>query len=93
LEALLDKNACYGVRQALVLLGATAIPALTDALHSKDASRRREAAGVLGEMGATAAPAIPALRKALKDPNPDVRQAVDEALKAISQAPTMSRSR
>jgi 20S proteasome alpha/beta subunit len=42
--------------------------------------------GVLGQMGAAARSALPALRKALADPNPDVSQAAAAAVKAISEA-------
>ncbi len=45
---------------------------------------RRFAAEALGEMGPAATEAVPLLKTLLSDPRPDVRQAVAEALKGIS---------
>jgi HEAT repeat protein len=44
---------------------------------------RAEAARALGRMGPEAAVAVPALREALQDPDPKVRKAAAEALRAI----------
>src|SRR5262249_10297208 len=59
-------------RQALRGIGAKAVPALTKALES-DVVTARTAAGLLGELGKDAKPAVGALAKALTDRDVDLR--------------------
>ena len=58
---------------------------LVKVLDDKDAENRRGAAFVLGQLGGRARDALPALRKAQKDASPEVRQAADNAVKAIEK--------
>lgn len=58
------------------------VPDLTTVLSQDDIGLRGDTAELLGKIGNPAA--LPALRQALKDPNPDVREAVEEALDLLS---------
>src|SRR5262249_19615942 len=58
-------------------------PALLADLADKDPKVRRGAAEGLGKLGAAAREAVPALVKALKDPDEPVRDAAAAALQAI----------
>jgi HEAT repeat protein len=49
-------------------------------------SVRANAAGVLGSFGPAAKPAVPALARALRDPNLRVRELAGEALNRIGSA-------
>ena len=60
-----------------------AVEALAQALQDKDARVRREAASSLWGTGEKAKAAEPALRKALNDPNRDVRHAAAVALAGL----------
>jgi hypothetical protein len=61
-----------------------AVPVLTKALETATTDKmERAAARALGEVGPPARPAVPVLRKFLKDTNPDTREAVEEALQKI----------
>jgi len=51
---------------------------LIDLLQSDDVGLRGDTASILGRIGSSAA--VPALKKAAEDPDPDVRDAVIEAL-------------
>jgi HEAT repeat protein len=55
----------------------------TGQLTAGDAVSRRRAVGALGDLGADAVPAVPALAQALVDENPFVRQEAAEALGGI----------
>jgi HEAT repeat protein len=68
---------------ALVDLGVEGIPALTQALKSKDLTLRLRAMNGLGRQGAPARAAVPALVEALSDPNPSARWAAATALGRI----------
>jgi HEAT repeat protein len=71
---------------ALVLLGRLGpegVPHLIGALTDQDAGVRWTAVFSLGEMGAAAKSAVPALTRADDDADPDVRAAVKEALQKI----------
>jgi hypothetical protein len=57
------------------------------ALKSKNAAVRKQVALALGEMGAQARAAVPALRAALLDPDEGVQAAAAAALEKISPAP------
>lgn len=54
---------------------------LSRLLFHEDAGLRGDTADLLGKIGNPGA--IPSLRKALNDPNPDVREAVEEALQRL----------
>lgn len=56
---------------------------LAQLLSDEEVALRGDTAELLGKIGNPAA--IPALRKALEDPNPDVREAVEEALQLLEQ--------
>jgi HEAT repeat protein len=61
-----------------------AVPLLAKALEESDRERVKvEVATTLGDLGAVAKPAIPALEKATKDSSPAVSGAATEALKKI----------
>jgi HEAT repeat protein len=75
----------------------SAVPALTNALDTVPggspaldgplryyADVRSVAAEALGAIGSRATDAVPALQKALNDPDPDVRSAVAAALQRIA---------
>jgi hypothetical protein len=72
--------------EALVKIGAPAVPALMSALQSPDATLRWMAASVIGDMGSDAAAAVPALILALQDPDPQVRLYTTIALGNIGPA-------
>jgi HEAT repeat protein len=65
------------------LQGEAALGVLADALKSPDLLIRRRAAEALGGRGARAKGALPALRAAVQDPEPEVRQAALEAVQRI----------
>jgi HEAT repeat protein len=68
--------------------GAAVIAALTDRLvNDRHTGVRQTAALGLGEVGAAARPAIPALRKALADENHLVRKYADAALLRLGSNP------
>lgn len=60
------------------------VPAMIVALESAEAGVRANAAGVLGAFGPAARPAIPALARALRDPNLRVSELAGEALNRIA---------
>ncbi len=62
---------------------ADALRVLVDALRSPELLVRRRAAEALGGRGVQAQGALPALRAAVQDPEPEVRRAVREALASI----------
>jgi HEAT repeat protein len=61
------------------------IPVLTSALGDRSWAVRYWSAYLLGRAGAAARPAVPALRKALKDTDSDVRRAAAEAVRTIDR--------
>lgn len=63
-----------------------ALPILIGALESEREFVRLEAAITLGELGAVAKSAVPALEKLKSDPNPAIKAAVEESLKQIAAA-------
>src|SRR5262249_39590605 len=87
LDALKDNDA--DVRQsaasALASIGRPAIDPLVDVLRDKDQNKelRANAAYVLGQMGPHGQEALPALTKALKDDDKDVRRRVAFAIQRI----------
>ena len=62
---------------------ALSVPVLTKALAGPDPLTRVHAAEALGRLGPLAKDAAAALKKALKDENPDIRKAAADALRAI----------
>jgi HEAT repeat protein len=88
-QALGDKE--YRVRATAVaalvkMQPGDVVPGMIDALQSVEIPVRANAAGVLGSFGTAAMPAAPALARALKDPNPRVRELAGEALNRITSA-------
>jgi HEAT repeat protein len=71
---------------ALVNMGAGAVPTLADALNNPEQVLRWRVASVLGDIGADAAAAVPALTKALKDPDEQVRLYATLALGDVGPA-------
>jgi uncharacterized protein (TIGR02996 family) len=69
--------------EALYSAGPAGLPALASALGHPLPSIRATAARTLARMGGKAGGAVPALVGALHDPDPDVRQAVHDALASI----------
>jgi HEAT repeat protein len=87
--ALGDKE--YSVRaraaEALVTMAPDhVVPGMIEALRSAEAGVRANAAVVLGAFGPAAKPAVPALARALRDPNLRVRELAGEALNRIASA-------
>lgn len=68
---------------AVAHFGELAVPALTEALNSKDKEIRRGACIALGKIGPQASSAIPALKKLLDEPDYDVSLAAERAIKRI----------
>lgn len=66
--------------------GVRLVPSFVGSLTSDDADVRQYAAGALGQMGAAALDAIPALRLCVLDANNKVSQTAAQALEKISQA-------
>jgi HEAT repeat protein len=92
IRSLSDRDA--GVRRLAVKAlgrgGDDAIEGLVETLDGEDVSLQRTVARVLGEMGAIAVPAIPALAQHLMDPDHDVRETSKKALRSIRKATTDS---
>ncbi len=63
--------------------GPTFVTALVDSLTNSQAGDRAAVCSFLGQIGRPAAAAIPALRKALQDPEPEVRRRAEVALSSI----------
>ena len=84
-EALADRD--EGVRRkaadALAALGAAAVTPAAGKLEAADAGVRRLAVFVLGKLGTTAKPALDALRKRLQDPDAEVKQLAELAIRRI----------
>lgn len=71
---------------ALARIGPAAVPALMQALDSKEPYVRERAAQAFARMGPEASAAVPALTRALRDGDPDVRRAAARALGQIGPA-------
>lgn len=63
--------------------GDAAFAVLSDALRHADLLIRRRAAEALGGLGPKSSRLLPALRTAVQDPEPEVRQAAQEAIRRI----------
>lgn len=68
---------------ALVKIGAPAVPKLIEALDSDDINVRLMALNTLGLIGPDAKDAIPAIRKALEDPDASVQNRAKDALEKL----------
>jgi len=68
------------------LLNTNALPALIDALESTNAYTRQSAAERLADYGASAAPALPALRQHLLDTEPGTHYVITNAVQRIQDA-------
>lgn len=62
-----------------------AIPLLIETLTRPNPAARREAARTLGRIGKDSPAALKALKGAANDPDPEVRRAVAEAVKALQR--------
>lgn len=84
-EALRDPDPVIRGRagQALCRIGAPAVPSLVAALGEQDVEVRRATASILGRIGPAAREALPALRRALQDPDAEVRLMAKEAQRKI----------
>jgi HEAT repeat protein len=78
-----EKEVREAARFCLSVKEGPAIPFLLEGLRSADAVRRRAVCETLSDMFDDARPALPALKAALKDPDPKVREAAEEAIDAI----------
>lgn len=79
-------SAPFYIRDALRKIGKPAVSAVAEALTDKNRSVRERAAVLLGDIGADAEEARPALTRAAKDPDPGVSKAAQAALKKIRLA-------
>ena len=70
--------------EAVAHLGVIAVPALAEALKSKDKDIRRGACMALGAIGPQAAPALPELKRLLDEPGYDISLEAERAIKRIS---------
>ena len=78
-----DRRILVACNNALLEMGQEIVPYIIPLLKDDDWEMRRGAAGTLGMLGPEAKDAVPALTKALNDPNPAVRMKAEEALKKI----------
>jgi hypothetical protein len=64
-------------------MGPDGVPVLATAVKEGNVNTRRLAIQTLSNMGANAAPALPALEEAAKDPNTSIAQAAQRAIQRI----------
>ncbi len=76
----------YYAFRCLGAMGKAAVPPLVELLKSPEASARRSAAHILGDLGGTAREAVPALQKLESDPGEAARSAAAEAIEKIGKA-------
>jgi len=76
------------VTAALVRIGQPAVPKLIALLQSTDGTIRRNAAVILGGIGPQAGDALPALEKALHNPDKGFQWTVKQAIRKIRQLPS-----
>ena len=86
--ALADSDEGVGRKAAdtLVELGPAAVPPTVAQLDASEAATRRLAVFVLARLGASAKPAIEAVRGRLQDPDAEVRQLAEAAIRRIEAA-------
>lgn len=89
-----EEDVAVAVSSAVVIIGARAVPPLTQALDDPNFFIRRRAAGILATLGPAAAPAADALVGCLNDAQVDVVTAADKALRQIGAGavPAVSRA-
>jgi hypothetical protein len=87
-SALGDRDARIRSRamEALKAIGHFAVPELIAALDDPSATIREGAARTLGAIGDDGRDALGPLRNHHRDPDPDVRTAIDSAIRAIEQS-------
>jgi len=78
-----DEGVSDAAARTLTLLGPTAVSELVTALEASSSRTRRLACFTLGTMAESARPAIPALEKLLEDPEEDIRELADMAIRNI----------
>jgi len=78
-----DEGVSDAAARTLTLLGPAAVPELVMALKASSKRTRRLACFALGTMAASARPAIPALEKLLQDPEEDIRELAEVAIRNI----------
>lgn len=78
-----DPATRWNSARALATFGQIGVPALTNALNSRDAEIRMTAASALAKMGQEARDAVPTLLLTLKDKSSEVRAASANALRFI----------
>jgi hypothetical protein len=71
---------------ALARIGPASVPQVIPLLFHSDPAQRRQAAGILAQMGSAAEQAVPSLTALLNDPDPAVRKAAAHALGQIGPA-------
>jgi len=76
------RKSCAG---SLAPFGESALPTLVAMLKDSNSNVRASAAGSLGAQGMGAAAALPALRELARDNHPNVRSAVELAIKRIQE--------
>ena len=81
-----DKRILLACNQALLAMGKEIVPQMISLLEDDEWEMCRGAAWILGRLGPEAGDAVPALTRALKDPNPAVRGKAQESLKKINKA-------
>jgi HEAT repeat protein len=79
-----DERVRSGASEAIKTLGGDAVPVLVSAIEDSSPAIRIGAARTLGAMGDDARDALGPLRERRNDPDPDVRDAVDSAIRAIA---------
>jgi HEAT repeat protein len=88
-QAVLDESGTAGpllkweAGESLRRISDTAVPALIESLTHYSADIRKIAAFALGVIGPAARPAVPELRRLLKDPRPALRKRAAQALAEI----------
>jgi HEAT repeat protein len=83
-----DADVRVAVAEALLKVdpegqGSPALGVLTESLRHPDLLVRLRAVEALGARGARAAAALPALREAARDPEPELRRAAEEAVRKV----------
>jgi HEAT repeat protein len=78
-----DESLASRAATALAAMGNAAVPVVARLMEERDPDIRFRAARMLAGVGPAAAAAVPSLERAAGDPDPDVRNAVDDALKKI----------
>jgi HEAT repeat protein len=78
-----DKDTRTSATNALLNIGAAAIPALVSQLKSPSRSAKLRALLILGKLKEAAVPSLAALRAATRDPDPDVQKLAKSVVKYL----------